>query len=165
MEATELGSGSTGQRHGRGSATIPSWIRPIISRTAASAIHWSEGTSRLCVGRFAGRWIIGAADFISLRGGRCLSASANSLDVVASRWRTGDWRWGFGFSPGAWRGLRHDRPTPAGQRDRSRDSWRLAGEMVYLGGLAGFWNIRRSFGAATDDGRSAGRPRVHDSAQ
>jgi CIC family chloride channel protein len=82
----------------------------------------------------------------------------NSLDVVAHDWRAGDWLGRIDFSAGAGRGIRHHRRIAARQRDDARDTWRVDGEMVHLGGIAWLGDIRRRFGAVADDGWSTWRP-------
>ena len=84
---------------------------------------------------------------------------AHSLDVVACDWRFGDRPGRSDFSAGAGRRLRHHRRIAARQRDHARDSRRAAGEVVHLGGISWFGDIRRRAGAVVDDGRRARRPR------
>src|ERR1700684_67461 len=56
-------------------------------------------------------------------------------------------------------GLRHDWKFVAGLGDDARDSGRVAGEMVYLGGVARIGNVWRRARTVADDGRSTRRTR------
>ena len=133
MEAAELNSRGDCERDRGGAAAVLAGARTVVSRAGSSAISGAERRSRLRAGRVAGGGVVGAADDVDLRGGRCVSPAADSLDVVA-----GDWGIGYRFGradlsagTGGW--LRHDWAIAAGQRDNARDSGDFAGEGEVFG--------------------------------
>ena len=139
-------------------AALSAGIRTAVSGAGTSAVY---RTCKDCwVACLWGCWracLSALLTVFGICGGGCVSEIADSLDVVAGDRRCGDRAGRFGFPAGAGRGLRHHRRLAAGNRDHARDSRRAAGEMVYLGGLVGFGDVRRRAGAIADDGWGTGR--------
>ena len=161
METSQLGSRGIGQRDRSRAAALSFRIWALVSGAGAPTFHRAESSSRVRFGRFARRSVVGFADHVGLRCGRRISAFADSLDVVANDRRAGDWLGRVNLSAGAGGRLRHHWRVAARQCDHARDPWRVACQMVHLGGIAWLGNIRRCFGAVAHDGRSTRRSRNH----
>ncbi len=163
MEAAQPDSRRPGERNGGRGALVHSGRRRAVSGPAASTVRRRGDFVRMSARGLACGRALGAVN----SGGLCcrgrFSTPADSLDVVAGDRRIGRRNRRIDFPAGAGRRLRHHRRAAARRRSAQRNPGNFAGEIRDLGGFAGVGNLRRSAGAAADDGRSAGRPGSGDS--
>jgi CIC family chloride channel protein len=80
--AAEPRAGGDRERDGGGVPTPFAGGWAVVSGAGTSAVYWGEGNFGLRAGWIAGGRAVGAADAIDLRGGGCVSQTADSLDVV-----------------------------------------------------------------------------------
>src|SRR5258708_7053800 len=80
MEATKLNSSGIGQRNGGGAEVLSLGIGAAVPGTGTPAFHRAERTPGVRCGGPPGRSLVGAVDYVGVRGRRRVSESAHPLD-------------------------------------------------------------------------------------